>query len=208
MYMRRKCQECRLKKCLSVGMRPECVVPEYQCAIKREAKRAIKDKDKPNSTTKESMNGAQMHSPLTPQGSMLLEEKPMTPMTAVGSPALHVPAWNGGPNGGASTTPTTNLNGGPLSNVAGPVTTLSMQSGSPAATAVSVGSVASAVLIGGSAAAIEMALEASRRLSAEQEDVIKKLVYYQDEFESPSEDDIKKIAVSILYLLGFNNLLT
>jgi len=24
MYMRRKCQECRLKKCLHVGMRPEC----------------------------------------------------------------------------------------------------------------------------------------------------------------------------------------
>ncbi|CAH0556059.1 unnamed protein product, partial [Brassicogethes aeneus] len=33
MYMRRKCQECRLKKCLSVGMRPECVVPEVQCAL-------------------------------------------------------------------------------------------------------------------------------------------------------------------------------
>ena len=33
MYMRRKCQECRLKKCLSVGMRPECeysfVLPIY-----------------------------------------------------------------------------------------------------------------------------------------------------------------------------------
>jgi len=40
MYMRRKCQECRLKKCLTVGMRPECVVPEYQCAVKREAKNA------------------------------------------------------------------------------------------------------------------------------------------------------------------------
>ena len=52
MYMRRKCQECRLKKCLTVGMRPECVVPEYQCAIKRESKRAQKEKDKPNSTTK------------------------------------------------------------------------------------------------------------------------------------------------------------
>lgn len=72
MYMRRKCQECRLKKCLSVGMRPECkqaasnnyhssflpsthmragVVPEIQCAVKREAKKAQKDKDKPNSTT-------------------------------------------------------------------------------------------------------------------------------------------------------------
>ncbi|XP_023219364.1 ecdysone receptor-like isoform X1 [Centruroides sculpturatus] len=54
MYMRRKCQECRLKKCLSVGMRPECVVPEYQCAIKRESKRVQKEKDRPNSTTKDS----------------------------------------------------------------------------------------------------------------------------------------------------------
>ncbi|XP_063990110.1 ecdysone receptor isoform X2 [Diachasmimorpha longicaudata] len=55
MYMRRKCQECRLKKCLSVGMRPECVVPEYQCAVKRKEKKAQKEKDKPNSTT---MNGS------------------------------------------------------------------------------------------------------------------------------------------------------
>ncbi|XP_022244126.1 ecdysone receptor-like [Limulus polyphemus] len=53
MYMRRKCQECRLKKCLNVGMRPECVVPEYQCAIKRESKKIQKEKDKPNSTTRE-----------------------------------------------------------------------------------------------------------------------------------------------------------
>ena len=35
MYMRRKCQECRFRKCLTVGMRAECVVPESQCAIKR-----------------------------------------------------------------------------------------------------------------------------------------------------------------------------
>lgn len=46
--MRRKCQECRLKKCLAVGMRPECVVPENQCAIKRKEKKAQKEKDKPN----------------------------------------------------------------------------------------------------------------------------------------------------------------
>ncbi|XP_063612681.1 ecdysone receptor-like, partial [Penaeus indicus] len=45
MYMRRKCQECRLKKCLNVGMRPECVVPESQCQVKREQKKA-RGKDK------------------------------------------------------------------------------------------------------------------------------------------------------------------
>lgn len=52
MYMRRKCQECRLKKCLAVGMRPECVVPENQCLAKRKEKKAQRDKDKlPVSTT-------------------------------------------------------------------------------------------------------------------------------------------------------------
>nr|P49883.1 RecName: Full=Ecdysone receptor; AltName: Full=20-hydroxy-ecdysone receptor; Short=20E receptor; AltName: Full=EcRH; AltName: Full=Ecdysteroid receptor; AltName: Full=Nuclear receptor subfamily 1 group H member 1 [Manduca sexta]AAA86699.1 ecdysone receptor homologue [Manduca sexta] len=52
MYMRRKCQECRLKKCLAVGMRPECVVPESTCKNKRREKEAQREKDKlPVSTT-------------------------------------------------------------------------------------------------------------------------------------------------------------
>merc|ERR1719412_504425 len=38
MYMRRKCQACRLKKCYAVGMRADCVVPEDQCLKKRQAK--------------------------------------------------------------------------------------------------------------------------------------------------------------------------
>ncbi|KAJ6225524.1 hypothetical protein RDWZM_004069 [Blomia tropicalis] len=125
MYMRRKCQECRLKKCLSVGMRPECVVPEYQCAIKREAKRAIKDKDKPNSTTKDGHL-----SPGTPQ--MINDDKqPSTPQMQ---------------------------------------TNWCTQNGT------------------------EVVENSNKKLSPHQESVIKKLVYYQEEFESPSEDDIKKIA--------------
>ncbi|KAF2365772.1 Nuclear hormone receptor ligand-binding domain [Trinorchestia longiramus] len=39
MYMRRKCQECRFLKCISVGMREECVIPEVQCKIKRDQKK-------------------------------------------------------------------------------------------------------------------------------------------------------------------------
>lgn len=35
MYMRRKCQECRLKKCLSVGMRPECECSQAQDVLTR-----------------------------------------------------------------------------------------------------------------------------------------------------------------------------
>lgn len=54
MYMRRKCQECRLKKCLSVGMRPECMyfcrntflkkkkILTFNCRVK-EQKRKIVD---------------------------------------------------------------------------------------------------------------------------------------------------------------------
>lgn len=51
MYMRRKCQECRLKKCLAVGMRPECVVPENQCLKKRNEKKAQRDNKMPVTTT-------------------------------------------------------------------------------------------------------------------------------------------------------------
>ncbi|XP_059883674.1 bile acid receptor-like isoform X2 [Delphinus delphis] len=35
MYMRRKCQECRLKKCKAVGMLEECLLTEIQCRSKR-----------------------------------------------------------------------------------------------------------------------------------------------------------------------------
>ncbi|RWS26353.1 ecdysone receptor-like protein [Leptotrombidium deliense] len=110
MYMRRKCQECRLKKCLNVGMRPECVVPEYQCAIKRESKRAQKEKDKPNSTTKDA-------SP----------EKDESKTILMSSHSSNI-----------------------MSN-------------------------------------------GVRPLTQHQEDMIKKLVYFQEEFESPADEDVKKI---------------
>uniref|UniRef100_A0A3Q3FEG4 Nuclear receptor subfamily 1, group H, member 5 n=1 Tax=Labrus bergylta TaxID=56723 RepID=A0A3Q3FEG4_9LABR len=35
MYMRRKCQDCRLKKCQAVGMLAECLLTEVQCQSKR-----------------------------------------------------------------------------------------------------------------------------------------------------------------------------
>ncbi|XP_030589987.1 nuclear receptor subfamily 1, group H, member 5 isoform X2 [Archocentrus centrarchus] len=35
MYMRRKCQDCRLRKCRAVGMLAECLLTEVQCQSKR-----------------------------------------------------------------------------------------------------------------------------------------------------------------------------
>ncbi|XP_049823433.1 ecdysone receptor isoform X2 [Aethina tumida] len=80
MYMRRKCQECRLKKCLSVGMRPECVVPEVQCAVKRKEKKAQKEKDKPNSTTNGSPDIIKMEPELSDSEKALTNGvKPISP---------------------------------------------------------------------------------------------------------------------------------
>lgn len=42
-YMRRKCQECRLKKCKAVGMLAECLLTEIQCKSKRLRKK-VKNK--------------------------------------------------------------------------------------------------------------------------------------------------------------------
>ncbi|XP_034934351.1 ecdysone receptor isoform X2 [Chelonus insularis] len=125
MYMRRKCQECRLKKCLTVGMRPECVVPEYQCAVKRKEKKAQKEKDKPNSTTMNgspgSMNADQMGVKIEPSEVECLSMS----SSSIGPPS----SW---PNG-------------------------------------------------------------IKPVSPEQEELIHSLVYFQNEYEHPSEEEIKKI---------------
>lgn len=121
MYMRRKCQECRLKKCLSVGMRPECVVPEYQCAVKRKEKKAQKDKDKPASTTNGSPESIKVEN--EPQGVVYKEEAVTRPV----KPYIVLP-----------------LNGG-------------------------------------------------KPVSPEQEELIHRLVYFQNEYEFPAEEDLRRI---------------
>lgn len=88
MYMRRKCQECRLKKCLTVGMRPECVVPEYQCAVKRKEKKAQKEKDKPNSTT---MNGSPGSAGMGEQVGVKMEPAEAESLSMSGSSGILTP---------------------------------------------------------------------------------------------------------------------
>nr|XP_045614021.1 ecdysone receptor-like isoform X13 [Procambarus clarkii] len=137
MYMRRKCQECRLKKCLSVGMRPECVVPESQCQVKREQKKA-RDKDKKDYPS---------------LGSPIAEEK-----------AIHF---------------------SPVSNDCKP-------KGSPTASAMQFKN-----LVGSSNISLSPVSAIPRSnvkpLTREQEELIHTLVYYQEEFEQPSEEELKKI---------------
>jgi len=189
MYMRRKCQECRLKKCLSVGMRPECVVPEYQCAIKRESKRAQKEgKDKPNSTTKQDNSISSLSSPDQ-------DEKPcirtlhaningnisaningsgyLPPST---SSSLHHNNMNNnnlghGNHMSAIQTNHTHMNGmSHMTYGSGPTTVLGINGSNimrPGVTA----------------------------LTQHQQETILKLVSYQEEFESPKPEDMAKITV-------------
>ncbi|XP_012282495.1 ecdysone receptor isoform X2 [Orussus abietinus] len=133
MYMRRKCQECRLKKCLTVGMRPECVVPEYQCAVKRKEKKAQKvgEKDKPNSTT---MNGSP--GSLTGMGADPVGVK----MEPADSDSLSM----SGSTSGIGLRPASSHNG-------------------------------------------------VKPLTIDQQDLIQKLVHYQDKYEQPSKEDLKQI---------------
>ncbi|XP_071526217.1 ecdysone receptor-like isoform X8 [Panulirus ornatus] len=138
MYMRRKCQECRLKKCLSVGMRPECVVPESQCQVKREQKKA-RDKDKkdyPSMGSPIAEDNKGIH--LSPVSNNC---KPKGPSTASG---MQFKNLVGSSNITLSPLPTT-----PRVNI--------------------------------------------KPLTKEQEELINTLVYYQEEFEQPSEEDLKKI---------------
>ncbi|XP_042888092.1 ecdysone receptor-like isoform X2 [Penaeus japonicus] len=139
MYMRRKCQECRLKKCLNVGMRPECVVPESQCQVKREQKKA-RGKEKKE---------------YPPVGSPIAEEK----FTAVS------PCNTMGPSEQRTSTSTyyNKLYAGCISLNLSPVPQ-PIKPNMPVPP-----------------------------MTSDQEELISALVHYQEEFEQPSEADIKRI---------------
>ncbi|OCT70988.1 oxysterols receptor LXR-beta [Xenopus laevis] len=49
MYMRRKCQECRLRKCREAGMREQCVLSEEQIRSKKFRKQQEEDVTRPSS---------------------------------------------------------------------------------------------------------------------------------------------------------------
>ncbi|KFQ58055.1 Bile acid receptor [Pelecanus crispus] len=57
MYMRRKCQECRLRKCKQMGMLAECMYTEIQCKSKRLRKNV---KQPPDETVNEDNEGHDM----------------------------------------------------------------------------------------------------------------------------------------------------
>ncbi|KAI5711371.1 hypothetical protein M8J75_016495 [Diaphorina citri] len=144
MYMRRKCQECRLKKCLSVGMRPECVVPEYQCAVKRKEKKAQKDKNKPNSTTEPSPE--------------IVKTESNSQVSTLSLPLKYF-----------------KLNLIPK-RLRGSNSRVFLQQSSD-----------------GASSRVSSLHSGTKTVSPEQEELIHRLVYFQNEYEHPSEEDIKKI---------------
>lgn len=130
MYMRRKCQACRLKKCYLVGMRSECVVPESQCQKKRAIKQAQKA------------------------------------------------AQNGGPNGGEDISTTNSAAASSLNR----------------SQASAMKSAMSGLLEGAGALNLPRTnLVPSKPLKPEEEELINRIVFYQDEYENPTEEDLNRV---------------
>ncbi|XP_007462558.1 PREDICTED: bile acid receptor-like [Lipotes vexillifer] len=79
MYMRRKCQECRLKKCKAVGMLEECLLTEIQCRSKR-LRKNFKQKNNFYSNIKVEEEGvnSKLVSPTTRSGKVIRESMELT----------------------------------------------------------------------------------------------------------------------------------
>ena len=135
MYMRRKCQACRLKKCYKEGMRSECVVPESQCQKKRAIKKA----------QKEAQNGGSKGS-------------------------------GGGDDISTSSSLNSGCGGGYKSSTGGGKSAMS------------------GLLEGAGALNLPKAsIMASKPLKPEEEELINRIVFYQDEYENPSEEDLNRV---------------
>ncbi|XP_078423795.1 bile acid receptor [Cetorhinus maximus] len=62
MYMRRRCQECRLRKCKEVGMLAECLLTEIQCKSKRLRKNPTLPAEQPSRETVDGVDSKQVTS--------------------------------------------------------------------------------------------------------------------------------------------------
>lgn len=64
LYMRRKCQDCRLRKCRAVGMLAECLLTEVQCQSKR-LRKGGRSQDSPDCKPRVSSSGSHQQESLT-----------------------------------------------------------------------------------------------------------------------------------------------
>ncbi|XP_077623211.1 bile acid receptor-like [Crocuta crocuta] len=77
MYMRRKCQECRLKKCKAVGMLAECLLTEIQCKSKRLRKNFKQNSVSSGIKVEEEVDN-KLVSSTTPSGKVIKESVELT----------------------------------------------------------------------------------------------------------------------------------
>lgn len=148
MYMRRKCQECRLKKCLNVGMRPECVIPEFPGKKEKKQQQQQQQKNNSNNTNN--------------------KDKPNS--------TSNISEGRIG-NYDCSTTNKNDISA--IGDTTSSTTTANNNTSSAAAKR--------------NREAIAGLEETTKPISREQEELIHSLVYFQEQYEQPSDEDLQRV---------------